>query len=480
MRRYQELIARLESLVREGVLRVGDRAPSVRQLSRDQRVSPGTVTHAYELLQARGYLESRARSGYFVSDAWRSAAPEPQVSRPRRQAAAPAVSELVFQVLEATRARDLVPLGSAFPGPDLFPLKRLAKDLAYSATHLDPFRTLEDLPPGNETLRRQIAQRYRLWGAQVSHEEIVITSGALEALNLALQVLTRPNDIVLIESPAFYGCLQAIESLGLRALEVPTHPRLGILVDEVARLVERHDVRACWVMTSFQNPLGATLPERERARLVRLLGSRGIPLIEDNVYAELYLGRQRSGCAKIHDREGLVLDCGSFSKSLAPGYRIGWIAAGRFAPELWRRKIMTSLSSNIPAQAALARFLARGVYERHLAGVRRELLRRQRLFCRALTRHFPQGARWSAPDGGYLLWVELPAGVEAIELHQAALAAGISVAPGPIFSARRDFRHAIRLNYGHPFTPRVENALRTLGSLIARRARSGPAPRDGP
>jgi len=472
MRRYEQLITHVAGLIRDGTLRVGDRAPSVRQISRDFGSSPGTVIHAYELLQARGYLQARPRSGFYVSGAWRTEDDQPRASRPTRRPAQPDVSELVFSVLEAVRVRHLVPLGSAFPGHDLFPLRQLARDLTYSVRHFDAWSTVEDLPPGNESLRRQIAQRYRLRGAAVSADEIVITSGALEALNLALQVITRPNDIVAIESPAFYGCLQAIESLGRRALEVPTHPRFGVEVGELEKLLERHDVRACWFMTRLQNPLGATMTEAERRRLVQVLAEREIPLIEDNVYAELGFDEAHTArAAKVHDKSGLVLDCSSFSKCLAPGYRIGWVAAGRFASALWRRKIMSSLATMIPAQAALARYLARGLYERHLRVLRRELARRQRVFIAAMERHLPAQMKWTRPEGGYLLWAELPPGVDAIELHRAALERGISIAPGPIFSARQDYRHAIRLNYGHPWTARVDSALRTLGSLISKRMR---------
>jgi DNA-binding transcriptional MocR family regulator len=370
------------------------------------------------------------------------------------------------------RARDVVPLGSAFPSPELFPLRQLAHYLAASAQRLDPWSTVEDLPPGNMALRRQIAQRYLLAGVQVLPEEIVVTSGALEALNLALQVVTEPKDVLAIESPTFYACLQAVESSGRRAVEVPTHPRDGIDVDELERIIDREPVRACWVMTAFQNPLGATMPLTSRSRLVRLLEARDIPLIEDSVYADLYLGEERVGPAKMFDRKGLVLDCGSFSKSLAPGYRLGWIAAGKFATEVRRRKFMTSLSTSIPVQAAIASYLGKGIYERHLRRLRHALLSQQAAYVASLQRHFPAGTKWTLPAGGYFLWVELPGGVDAIELHRAALAQRISVAPGPIFSARKEFRNAIRLNYGHPFTPKVDAAIRKLGDLVRQRAAS--------
>jgi len=471
MKLYQQIFEHVATLIREGTLRSGDRAPSIRELRRNRGASAATVVHAYELLESGGYLEARPRSGFFVSNAWRSPARRERVSQPARRPAQPDVSDLVFEVLEAMRSRRLVPLGSAFPSPDLFPLRQLARFLSLGARRLDPWSTVDDLPPGSLALRRQIARRYLLAGARVQPEEIVVTSGALEALNLALAAVTRPKDVVAIESPAFYGCLQAVESSGRRAVEVPTHPRHGVDVDALEAILDRESVRACWFMTVFQNPLGATMPAAARSRLVRLLASREIPLIEDSVYADLYFGAARVHSAKVYDRKGLVLDCGSFSKSLAPGYRLGWVAAGRFAPDVWRRKIMASVATSIPIQAAIAHYLSKGVYERHLRKLRHRLHAQQARYIAALERYFPPETRWTLPAGGYLLWVELQPGVDAIELHRAALERGISIAPGPIFSARRQFRHAIRINYGHPWTPKVEEAINTLGALVRKRAR---------
>jgi DNA-binding transcriptional MocR family regulator len=467
---YEHLTAQVIDMIQAGTLRCGDRAPSIRQLSRERHASAGTVVHAYELLQARGYVKARPRSGFYISDAWRTTDLGQRASNPPRRPARLDVSQLVFEVLEAMRSPDLVPLGSAFPGPDLFPLRQLAGEIGPSTRRLHERRSVEDLPPGNDKLRRQIARRYLAAGAQVLPGEIIITAGALEALNLSLQVVTSPGDIVLIESPSFYGCLQAIESLGRRALEVPTHPATGVDLEELQKLLDEHPVRACWFMTAFQNPLGATMPEAARGRLVRLLADRGIPLIEDSVYSDLYLDDERPRCAKAFDRQGLVLDCGSFSKSLAPGYRLGWVAAGRFAEALWRRKIMTSVATSSPIQAVIGDYLSRGGYERHLRRLRRELGSRQRCFLEAMRQYMPAGMKWTRPAGGYLVWAELPSGVDAIALQQAALMHGISLAPGPIFSAHDAFHHAIRLNYGHPWTTRTEAALRTLGTLIRQAA----------
>ena len=462
MRLYERLARDLEGLIRDGTLRTGARAPSIRKLCRERATSPASVMRAYELLEARGLLEARARSGFFVTG---PVAPVPKAPRSHRPGHVD-VSELVFQILEATRQRECVPLGSAFPSPELFPLNQLGRHLAYVGQRIDPWSTVEHLPPGSLALRTQIAQRYRLMGAEVSPEEIIITAGALEALNLALQAVTAPNDIVAIESPSFYGCLQAIEGAGRRVIEIPTDPERGVDLDVLERTLSRVPVKACWFMTTFHNPLGATLPAASKERLVRMLATRDIPLIEDNVYAELYFERERPRITKVWDRAGLVLDCGSFAKSLAPGYRLGWIAAGRFAATVRKRKITTSLATSMPIQAAISRYLETGVYDRHLGKLRRTFAQQQGLLICALERSFPRGCAWSRPTGGYQLWVQLPAGASALELQARALEHDISLAPGPIFSARREFPGAIRLNYGHPWTTRSEAAIVTIGELI--------------
>jgi DNA-binding transcriptional MocR family regulator len=479
MKLYQRLAHDISTLIRDGTLRLGERIPSVREVSRERTLSTATVVRAYELLEAQGFIETRPRSGFYVSGHWQAQVPKSvaRTAAPHLRAAASKsvaiprstrvdVSELVFEVLESVRDRRLVPLGSAFPSPLLFPMGRLARCLSAGARKMDQWGTLDDLPPGSIELRRQIARRYVRSGVDVSPDEIVITSGALEALNLSLQILTRPGDIVAVESPAFYGCLQAIEGLGLRALEIPSHPRDGVDLPALARALSRHPVRCCWLMTNFQNPLGALVPEDTKRELMRLLEQHDIPLIEDDVYAELYLGRHRPKPAKAFDRKGLVLNCSSFSKSLAPGYRVGWVCAGRFATAVQRRKVMSSLSTSAPAQDAIALYLREGGYERHLSTLRRTLAAQQAAALESLRRHVPADISISRPEGGYFLWLEIPPGRDAIEIHRQALEHGFSIAPGPMFSATRGFRHCLRLNYGHPWTPSVDSAIRALGQIL--------------
>ena len=468
MTRYAALAADIEASILAGVLRPGDKLPSVRHTCASRGVSASTVFQAYYLLEARGLVQARERSGYFVRAGLRRAPPEPeQASQPADQSIAVDVSERVFEVLESSMARDVVPLGSAFPSPLLYPLQRLSQALATSAKSLDPWRSVDDLTPGHADLRRQIALRYLAAGMPVSADDIVITNGALEALNLCLTAVTRAGDAVVVESPTFYAALQSLERMGLHAIEVPTHPREGIDLAALEAAIVRHRPKACWLMTTFQNPLGSLMPEAKKKALVALTTRHGMALIEDDVYAELYFGDQRPLPAKAFDTEGLVLHCGSFSKSLAPGYRIGWAAPGRFARAVARHKLTSTLSASAPAQAALALYLERGGFDKHLRKLRAALAAQQAVFAQAVGHYFPPGTRATRPEGGYFLWVELPEGCDALHIHRQALAQGISVAPGPIFSASHAFMNCLRLNYGHTWNARTEQALATLGQIIA-------------
>ncbi|MDC8757095.1 PLP-dependent aminotransferase family protein [Janthinobacterium fluminis] len=468
MKLYEALAHEISQSILDGVLRPGDRLPSVRQACTSRNISPSTVFQAYYVLEAQGLIQARERSGYFVSVSARSLPPEPDAaSLPDEDAVHLDVSERVFEVLKSTMTRDVVPLGSAFPSPLLFPMAKLARMMARSVQNLDPWATVDDLTPGNARLRRQIALRYLIDGLHVQTDDIVVTNGALEALNLCLMAVTRPGDAVLIESPTFYAALQSIERNGLQAIAVPTHPREGIDLAAAERALERHRPKACWLMTNFQNPLGSLMPDEKKRALVKLLARYQVPLIEDDVYGELYFGDKRPTPAKAFDHEGLVMHCSSFSKCLAPGYRVGWVAAGRFARQVAQHKLTTTLNTSAPTQGALALYLESGGYDHHLRLLRHTLARQQAAFMESVARHFPEGTRATRPKGGYFLWLELPAGVDALHVHRQALAQGISVAPGPLFSAQPDFKHCLRLNYGHIWDARVDAALATLGRLVA-------------
>lgn len=476
-----ELLAReLEQQIAAGVLRPGDRLPSLRQACASRGLSPSTVSQAYYLLESRGLVRAEPRSGYFVAArADGVLLAEPQTSAPQSGSQTVEINDLIYTCLGLARARDIVPFGSAFPSPTLFPLDRLRRSLVSSTRRLEPWNMVDDLPPGNLRLKREIAKRYLRQGLTVATDEIVLTHGAMEALNLCLNAVTRPGDAVVVESPTFYMALQALQRLGLRAIEVPTHVRDGIDLGHLAQVIELYRPQACWLMTTFQNPLGGLMPESKKHDLVELLARHDVPLIEDDVYSQLYEGNVAPLPAKAFDRRGLVLHCSSFSKCLAPGYRVGWAAPGQLARKVERLKLLTSLSGSIPVQAALADYLQEGGYDHHLRTLRQSLQAQRSSLFDAVNRHFPHGTRVVRPAGGYFVWVELPVGVDAMALHRAALAHHISLAPGPMFSARAEFRHHIRLTCGQRWDAALERAIRTLARLVRDAPRVGiasPAP----
>jgi len=467
---FESLAEELEERIHSGALSAGDRLPSVRQACVARGISPSTVFQAYYLLEARGLIEARPRSGYYVRKLRRArAAPLAAALQAPAPAAATEVviSELIFDVLGSTRDAEVVPLGSAFAAAELFPLAQLARCGARAMRQLPPRQLTAELTSGNARLLQALRRRYGQHDIALAPQELVICNGAMEALGLCLQALTRPGDVVAVEGPTFYAALQALERLHLRAVEVPTDPRLGVDPDALAELLARQPIAACWFMPNFQNPLGALMPVARKKALVALLARHGVPLIEDDVYAELYHGIQRPRPAKAFDQEGGVLHCSSFSKCLAPGYRVGWAAAGRFAPQVQRLKMMSSLATAVPSQLALAEYLEQGGYERHLRSLRQALAASMARARALVLRHFPTGTRVSQPDGGYFLWLQLPAEVDTLALHREALEAGISTAPGQLFSADRRFRQALRLNVGHPDDARVEPAIAKLAQMAA-------------
>jgi len=464
---YQDFAEQTEKLIIDGILRVGDRLPSVRKACRTQGISPITVTQAYYLLESRGLIEARPKSGYFVRARLGHHLSEPEISQPVGGSTGLAVSDFIFQILDSVRDPSVVPLGSSFPSPYLFPLEKLGRFLGNAARKLDPIATVTDLTPGNEELRRQLALRYLARGASVSPQEIVITSGAMEGLNLCLQAVTQPGDLIAIESPTFYAGLQASERLGLNVIEIPSHPREGISLTALEDALRHHPIKACLFMLNFANPTGSLVADERKKALVNLLSRYEVPLIEDDVYAELYFGQVAPLCSKAEDTDGLVMHVSSFSKCLAPGYRLGWVAAGRYAKKIERIKLSTSLATTIPVQIALAEYLKHGAYEHHLRQLRRRLAEQEAALVASIERYFPAGTRLARPMGGYFLWLELPRQIDTLALHQEALARGISIAPGPIFSAKREFLHYLRLNFGHPDSARQQEAMAILGQLIA-------------
>ena len=461
---YEQLARDVAGQIERGVLRGGERLPSVRQYARQRGCSVATVLSAYVKLEDGGLVEVRPKSGHFVR---RRNVPV-QVPRTPRLTPAPTRVQVSTEVTNLTRAMkdpSLVPMGSATLPAELLPLPALNQIMASLAREMRFMGASYEGPTGLRTLRRQLARRGLHWGVTLGEDEFIITNGAMEALHHALAATTRPGEAVAVESPAYFGLLQLLEQMGLKVVEVPAHAQTGMDLNGLEEVLRTQPIQAVLCTPNFCNPLGARMPDAAKAHLVEMLDKRGVPLIEDDVYGDLAFDGSRPRPAKAWDRTGNVLMCGSLSKTVAPGYRVGWLAPGRFQPAVEAIKFAHSIASPTPTQMAMAEFLSGGGYERHLRRLRVTLAQQVRQHRDAVIAAFPPGTRVCNPQGGFVVWVEMPAGVSAVELHRQALSQGIAVAPGPIFSARQRFTNCIRLNAGHPFSDRVAGAVDVLGRL---------------
>jgi DNA-binding transcriptional MocR family regulator len=472
---YGQVAGKIEKLIRSGTLRPGDRVPSVRRACAQHGVSLTTAVQAYLSLENRGLIEARPKSGFFVrSQSW-GRVQEPATSQVRPAAARVGLGSLQSQIFDLVRMPEVVPLGAGYPGVENLPVKKLGRIMASVVRRLGERGVSYDMPPGAETLRRQIARCSLDGGSNLSPEEIITTCGGTEALALCLRAVTKAGDIVAVESPTYFGVLQQIEELGLKALEIPMHPRDGMKLEALEQAVKKRRIAACLAVPNFNNPLGSLMPDENKKWLVSLLARRNIPLIEDDINGELYHGAHRPRTAHSYDEKGLVLLCGSFSKTLAPGYRVGWVAPGRFYDRVKSLKLTSTLATASLPQLAIAEFVANGGYDHHLRALRRNFAAQIRRMSTAVMEAFPPEIKLTRPDGGFVLWVELPKKVKALNLYEGALAAKISIAPGPMFSATQNFQNFIRLNCGHPWSGKLERAVDVLGGLVKKLAGEKPS-----
>jgi DNA-binding transcriptional MocR family regulator len=469
---YERVASLVEKQIATGALRTNERIPSVRSMSRAAKVSVSTVVQAYVHLESIGLIEARPQSGFYVRPTPNVLPPpRPKITRSRRPIS---VATEVLDTCRAALSRtDIVPLNGAFTPPAVYPNRRL-NNLIREVLRERPQHAGELFtPPGDPELRRQIAKRMALAGAPTDPDHVVITSGTMDAITLSLQVLCQPGDIVLVESPTYFGLLQAIEHLRLKVVEVPNRCGEGIDVAAVREVARSTRLAAAVLMPNFNNPGGALTPDEAKREIVAILSEKEVPIIEDDIYGDLHYGSRRPPSMRAFDDAGLVISCGSVSKTIALGYRIGWAVTPAFHADISRAKFYSSVACATLQQHVLARYYASGGYDRYLRGVRASLASNSQSFIEAIARYFPEGTRVTRPAGGLVLWIELPRNVDGAELFTTALASRIGIAPGVVFSAKAEYRNYIRVSCGLPWSGTIERALEKLGRLVATMARSG-------
>jgi len=463
---YVEVAERIETLIHKKSLKVGDKLLSVRALSKEQGISLSTAFQAYYHLEGKGLIEARPQSGYYIKHSPAHALEIPKCCEPTDEALPVTMDEMISSVYMNLRSEHLTSFSLGSPHPSLLPAAKLNKSVVHalrnSADHCLGYEHVQ----GSEQLRKQIARLSFNWGGTASDQDIVVTAGCMEAISLSLQAITKPGDAVATESPTFYGIFRVMQSLGLKVVEVPTDAATGIDLNYLAQAIPKFNIKACVFVCNFNNPIGSCVPDEKKKQLVELLAKKDIPLIEDDIYGELFFGKTRPKTCKAFDKKGMVIQCGSFSKSLAPGYRIGWAIPGKFRDRVIALKRMNSVSTNTLAQAAIAHFLENGRYELHLRHLRKALHTQCLRYVQAISEHFPEDTRITRPQGGFVLWVEMNKKIDGYKLHKRALKHNIGIAPGQIFSSQGQFHNYFRLSYGLPWSNKVEQGIKTLGELM--------------
>ncbi|NII28543.1 PLP-dependent aminotransferase family protein [Pseudoflavitalea sp. X16] len=460
---YVDISNNIAKLIRNEVLKPGDRLPSVRMLCQEHGISMNTAKRIFLELEAQSLIESKPQSGYFVSRLSYRKLPLPEVSKPSQVSNNKEPEELIRKVYANIGKTDLTLFSVGAPAAELLPLTKLNKEIIHATRELKGSGTAYEQLQGNEKLRRMIAARAMYWGGSLHENDLVTTAGGMNALSFCMMALGKPGDTIAMESPCYPGTLQLARSLGLKVLELPTHPATGIEIDALKKAIPR--INLCLLVPNFNTPLGSCMPDEHKKEVVKLLAQHHIPLIEDDIYGDLYFGTQRPTCCKAFDKEGTVLWCSSVSKALAPGYRVGWVAPGRYKEQILKLKLVHAISSSTLIQEAVANFLKSGRYENHLHKLRQTLHSNYQHYIQAIAEYFPEGTKTSRPQGGLALWVEFNKTVNTTELFDKALKQKISIAPGRMFTLQDQFENCMRLSIGFPWSEEVKHKLKLLGRL---------------
>lgn len=464
---YERIAKSIEHQIKHDVFKLGDKLPSIRSICREHGVSMSTALQAYYLLESKGLIEARPQSGYYVSYIHKNFPETPGTSNPVRDFGAKETEDLITKVYSELGTKNNVHFSLGVPAPEMLPVAKINKAMVQAMRSLPAGGTSYEQIQGNRKLRNQIARWSYMWEGHLEENDIVTTEGCMGALSYSLMTLTERGDTIIVESPVYFGILQLARSLGLNVIELPTNAVTGIEVEALKKILEQRKISVCLLVTNFSNPLGSCMPDPHKKEVVLLLQKHNVPLIEDDLYGDIYFGDHRPKSCKTYDESGLVLWCGSVSKILAPGYRVGWVAPGQFKKKLIRTKLYHSVSSTTITQEAIGGFLETGRYEHHLRKLRQTLQANSIQYLRAISEYFPKGTKVSHPQGGFLLWVELDPKIDTVILYERALKFKISIAPGRMFTLQNQYNNCIRLSYGIPWSDEIDRALKTLGALVS-------------
>lgn len=463
---YMQVAAGLEKMIADEVLLIGDKLPSVRLLSEEYGISMGTAFQAYYHLEGKGLIESRPKSGYYVRFNHKRFPELPKMILTDALSHEVSVKEMITSIYSDIASGDVLNFAIAVPDLSLLPYAKINKSVMHALRNSKDHCMNYEYTQGSIELRKQVAKLAFNWGGKVKPDEVVITSGCLEAITLCLKAVTNYGDTVAVECPTYFGIFQAMENMGLKVVEISSDPVSGADLECLENAIKKYSIKACVFIPNFNNPMGSCMSDTNKKRLVEIITKNNIPLIEDDIYGELYFGKNRPKTCKYYDSKGLVMHCSSLSKSLSPGYRIGWAIPGKFTDQVKQMKRMHNISCPTITQAAMAHFLQHGRYEYHLKSLRKALYTQSLRYLQAIIDHFPAGTKVSRPQGGFIVWVELDKKIDTFKLRTEAMKHKISIVPGRIFSVSCNYSNCIRLSFGKPYTEDTDYGLMMLGKLI--------------
>ncbi len=464
--KYEEIAGYISQAIVDGVIPCGSKLPSLRRMSIRFDCSVSVVMQAYEELEKQGKTYAVEKSGFFASLPLRNPLPAFQKDSYTLKSEKARPLSIIGKIVEASNDKTIVPLGAGIPCESLLPLAALKQSIGRVLREDASLLQRYSNEAGDLRLRNEICKILLIRGIRVSPGEILITNGCTEALSLAIQAATSPGDAIAIESPVFMGAIQIMKELNRRIVSLPTSAQNGMDLDSLETTLRNGEVKAVMMTAAFQNPLGFVMPPEKRKRAVELADRYGITIIEDDLYSESSHNHSVERSLKSFDGKGKVIYCSSFSKTVSPGLRIGWMIGGDYHQKCRNLKTTQNLGGSPLLQAALADFLVTGRYDYHVKTLQKAFCRQAAEMKMLLSSAFPSDTAISSPGGGLFYWVELPGRIDTLKLFNQALKEKISLAPGQAFCSGEHFRNCLRVSFASPVTDEIRSGIRRLGNMI--------------
>jgi DNA-binding transcriptional MocR family regulator len=456
----------IEMLIKHGVLKVGDKLPSLRKIAKEKNVSKNTALNAYFELERRGLIESKAKSGYYVTRQYKSERDLPSSSNPIQLESNNDISD-VFTSIYINNGLKGINLSSTQLSPELLPIPKLNKEIIASVRKL-PYGGVQYERFGNQKLKNQIALRSLRWGGNLKPDDIMPTQGCFDAIMLCLMTLLKPGDVIGMESPLHFGLINLAKSFGYKILELPTNPATGLELEALKETLRQGKIDLLLLMGNYSNPFGSCMPDENKKEVVRLLTKYDIPMIEDDIYSDFHFDNKYPTFCKTYDESGLVMWCGSVSKTLAGGYRVGWLVPGKFEKMIRKAKPYHPVNCNSITHEAVASFFENNRYDNYLKKIRHTLYHNSLNFLHVINEYFPADTKVTSPQGGMQLWVELNHKIDTMQLYNVAIANKVNISPGRTYTLQNQYNNCFKLSYGMVWNAKIENALKSLGKLCSK------------